>query len=649
VLLAVSSNPLLEERDLVADTLGRAQRRLLALQHDDGHWCGELEGDTIVESEYLLTLFFTGRGAEPRARKAAEFIRRHQLPSGGWAVYPGGPAEVSASVKAYFVLKWMGDEPESLEKARRTILELGGLEACNSFTKLYLAIFGQYPWERCPAVPPEIVLLPDAFPLSIYRMSSWSRGIVLPLSVIWALRPAMEVPEHARIDELWGAAKGTPRPAGSFKRQAWGAFFRVLDRVLVAVEAAGLTPFRKRALQKAEAFILEHLEGSDGLGAILPPIINTIFALRSLGYPVDHPVVRAQLGELEKLEIEERDVLRIQPCFSPVWDTALAIQALVDSDVSPASPSIQKAARWLIARQCRRPGDYARRDPGAGTGGWFFEYRNEFYPDCDDTAAVLTALGRVRLVKDDEERQRALERGLAWQLAMQNDDGGWGAFERGCDNEVLTFIPFADHNAMIDPSCEDLTGRSLEAMGRLGIPTDHPSVRRAVRFLREKRGSDGTWYGRWGVNYIYGSWLALRGLELAGEDLSSETPSRDWFLSRQNPDGGWGELPRSYDDPAAKGVGPSTASQTSWALMALFALGELDSEAVQRGVDYLLSTQRADGGWKDEYWTGTGFPRVFYLRYHLYALYFPILALGLYQQLRDTEALPEGDLAEAGA
>lgn len=642
-----STSLLEEEQSLVGSALDGAIERLLALQNDDGHWCGELEGDTIVESEYLLTLFFLGRGGEPRAHKAAEYIRRQQLPGGGWSVFPGGRADVSASLKAYFVLKWMGDDPTSprMERARRTILELGGIEACNSFTKIYLAIFDQYPWDQCPAVPPEIALLPDAFPLSIYRMSSWSRGIVVPLSIIWALKPRVAVPAHARISELGAERRNSPKQQHPFKRRAWGGFFRAMDRVLSTIERVRLTPFRRRALKKAEEFILEHLEGSDGIGAILPPIINTIFALRCLGYEQDHPVLLSQVGELEKLEIEEEETLRIQPCFSPVWDTALAIQALRMADISPSHPAIQGAARWLIANQVRRLGDYARRDPGARTGGWSFEYRNEFYPDCDDTAAVLTALSQVRLTKDDVERRDALDRGLRWQLSMQNDDGGWGAFERGCDNEVLTFIPFADHNAMIDPSCEDITGRSLEAMSYMGIPSDDPAVRQAVSFLEAKRRADGTWYGRWGVNYIYGTWLALRGLELAGEDLSLHAESREWLLQRQNEDGGWGELPHSYEDPSTKGIGPSTASQTAWALMTLFTLGVVEDPSVRRGVDYLLTTQQPDGSWRDECWTGTGFPGVFYLRYHLYALYFPIMALGVYLRLREetTELLTEAE------
>lgn len=624
----------------VAAALAAARSHLLSLQNEDGHWCGELEGDTIVESEYLLTLHFLGRGGEARARKAAEYIRRQQLPTGGWAVYPGGPPEVSASVKAYFVLKLMGDDPDAphMAKARKVILELGGIEACNSFTRIYLSIFGQCDWQSCPAVPPEIVLLPDWFPFTIYRISYWSRAIVVPLSILWALKPSCPVPEPRQVPELHRRGSG-PAPArkGALRQRVWASFFRAVDWGLRGLERASLTPLRRRALEAAEAWILEHLEESDGLGAILPPIINTVIALRSLGYSLEDPVLAGQVRELEKLEIEDEETLRIQPCFSAAWDTALALQALLESGTPLSDPALQKAARWLLDKEARRPGDYRRRIPEAPTGGWFFEYRNEFYPDTDDTAAALTALSRVPLADPAEERRRreALDRGRRWQLAMQNADGGWGAFDKGCDNEVFTFIPFADHNAMIDPSCEDITGRSLEALRHMGLPETHPALRSGVAFLKAKQAPDGTWYGRWGCNYIYGTWLALRGLEQAGEDLAQAAYERSagWLYRHQNEDGGWGELPRSYDDPAQKGIGPSTASQTAWALMALFALGHRDTVGVRRGLDHLLHTQREDGSWKDEYWTGTGFPKVFYLRYHLYAVYFPLLALGLYEGL----------------
>ena len=635
----------------VRNAVESARRYLASIQAPDGHWCGELEGDTILESEYVLTLYFLGRGGETRCRKMAEHLRRKQLPGGGWAIYEGGPAEVSSSVKAYFVLKLMGDDANAphMARARAKILELGGIEACNSFTRIYLAIFGQCSWDDCPAVPPEIVLLPDSFVFNIYKMSSWSRAIVVPLSIIWAAKPVCPVPDSLAIAELH-VPREPALPARSPRERRWRAFFTRVDSTLKRLEAAGMTPLRKRALQACEEWTRARLVKSDGLGAIFPPIINTVLAFRCLGYELDDPRLLAQTRELERLEIEDEETLHVQPCTSPVWDTALAIEALSDAGAAPDDPELLKAGRWLLDKEVKQVGDWKKACPEAEPGGWYFEYANEWYPDTDDTAEVLTALSRVRFPGEAEDlaRQGAVARGLAWLLAMQNRDGGWGAFDKDCDNEVLTYIPFADHNAMIDPSCEDITGRALEALHAIGVPAGHSAVRRAAAFLDSKQLEDGTWYGRWGCNYIYGSFLGLRGLLHAGEDVRQPRFQRtaDWIRACQNTDGGWGELPLSYDDPATKGHGPSTPSQTAWALVALFATGDRDSEAVRRGVAYLLAHQQYDGSWKDEHWTATGFPKVFYLRYHLYATVFPLRALALYERgTAATSSAANGELA----
>ena len=478
------------------------------------------------------------------------------------------------------------------------------------------------------------MLLPDSFVFNIYKMSSWSRGIVVPLSVIWASKPSCPVPDYAAIPELHIKQ---PRPAHvprTRKERHWRNFFTQIDRMLKRLEAGGLTPYRKKALAACEKWIHERLVHSDGLGAIFPPIINTIIAFRCLGYALDDPRLLAQIHELEKLELEDDETLHIQPCFSPVWDTALVMEALSDGGTPADDPAMLKAARWLLDKEVKKIGDCKKACPAAEPGGWYFEYANEWYPDTDDTAEVLTALSRAKFPgeADDLARQGAIARGQAWLLAMQNRDGGWGAFDKDCDNEVLTYIPFADHNAMIDPSCEDITGRALEALHAIGVPADHPAVRRAAAFVESKQFPDGTWYGRWGCNYIYGSFLALRGLLHAGADLREGRYQKTaaWIRSHQNADGGWGELPHSYDDPTTKGQGPSTPSQTAWALVTLFSTGDRDSDAVRRGVEYLLAHQLYDGSWKDEHWTATGFPKVFYLRYHLYATYFPLRALALY-------------------
>jgi squalene-hopene/tetraprenyl-beta-curcumene cyclase len=634
------TKPAIRPRPAVANAIAAARRYLLSLQRADGAWWGELEGDTILESEFILTMQFLGRVDDPRVGKAAEYIRRQQLPDGGWAIYPGGPAEVSASVKDYFVLKLVGDDPDAphMARARARIRELGGIEACNTFTRIYLAIFGQYPWSGCPAVPPELVLLPRWAPFSLYHISSWSRAIVVPLSIVWAFRPLCRVPEHAQISEL--RVDRAPRRSGrALREQLWRAFFTRVDGNLKLAERLGLRPWRERALRAAEAWIHARLDRSDGLGAIFPPIVYTILAFRCLGYGLDDPRLLAQVGELDKLGLEEGDTFRLQPCFSPIWDTALAARALWEAGPG-VEESLERAARALLDHEVREPGDWSLACPGVAPGGWYFEWANEFYPDSDDTGEVLGLLARLRLTNPADERRRraAVERALAWELAMQNRDGGWGAFDKDCDREFLTFVPFADHNAMIDPSCEDITGRLLEALAALGVPREHAVVRRAVDFLRKKQLPDGTWYGRWGSNYIYGTHLALAGLRAAGEDLGEARYRRaaDWLEARQNPDGGWGELPLSYDDPARKGEGPSTPSQTAWALLGLAACGRARGAAAGRGIAYLLARQRGDGSWRDEYWTGTGFPKVFYLRYHLYATYFPLRALAVLDRARTT-------------
>jgi squalene-hopene/tetraprenyl-beta-curcumene cyclase len=615
-----------------AESIRKTQRYLLSVQRDDGHWCGELEGDSILGSEYILAMMFIGRLEDPKVRKAAEFVRRKQLPDGGWAIYPGGPPEVSASVKAYFVLKILGDDPRAphMARARKVILDLGGIEACNSFTKLYLAMFGQYDWNKCPAVPPEIILLPRWFYINIYEISSWSRAIFVPLSIIWAHRPSCPVPEHGNIPELFTGREVTQG------RTFWTTIFLSLDRGLKLLEKLPIKPSRELALKRAERWVLERLEGSDGLGAIFPPIVNTIIALRCLGYSFEDPKIQSQIRELEKLEIEEEETLRVQPCFSPVWDTAIAMNALVESGLPENHPDVLRAASWILGKRGHADGDWRVKNPAVDRPGWYFEYANPFYPDNDTTAKVLTALTKVRFDDDaaEDHRLSAIREAHRWHLSMQNSDGGWAAFDKDNDKAILTHVPFADHNAMIDPSNEDITGRILETFSCLGLDRNFPPARRAVRYLRRAQEDDGSWYGRWGCNYLYGTWLALWGLRSIGEDVQDERGRRaaEWIRQCQNDDGGWGELPLSYDNATHKGRGPSTPSQTAWALLGLMAYGETDSDNMRRGVEYLLREQHEDGSWSEEYWTGTSFPCVFYLRYHLYGIYFPLLALAYYQQ-----------------
>jgi squalene-hopene/tetraprenyl-beta-curcumene cyclase len=625
-------------------------------QWADGHWRGPLEGDTILESEYLLLLAWADRlrGSFPAA--AARRILAEQLPGGGWAIYPGGPVDVSASVKAYLALKLTGHDPESppLEKARRAIAAAGGPRAVNSFTKFYLALLGQLPYSACPAVPPEMVLLPGWFPINLYRVSAWSRTMVVPLSLMWAFKPVREVPPQRGIAELFAtaAAEEGPRDGG------WARFFRGVDRVVKACEAAGLTPFRARAVQACRRWMLERFDGSDGLGAIFPPIVWSIIALRSLGCEEDAPEVRESWRQLERLvERGPCGEVRVEPCRSPVWDTAITVIGLVEATAGAgrtgpperdAGQADLAAARrgidWLLEHEVRVEGDWVRGLSGSGqtaASGWCFQYANRFYPDIDDTAMVVVALATWRrqagrgLPADADERARlrrvndAIDRGRRWLVAMQSSDGGWGAFDRDNNMELLCKVPFADHNAMIDPSTPDIAGRVLEALGKTGWRAGHPAVDRGIAYLRRTQEPAGGWYGRWGVNYVYGTWQALEGLRAVGvaADDPLMTRAADWLEDHQQPDGGWGESPESYADPALAGVGPVTASQTAWGIAGLVAAGRGGSPAVARGIRWLIDRQQPDGTWEQEEFTGTGFPLVFYLRYHYYPIYFPLLAL----------------------
>jgi squalene-hopene/tetraprenyl-beta-curcumene cyclase len=621
----------------VRRAVDRARRRLLGLQRPDGHWCGELQGDTILESEYVLLMAFLGRENEEQVRKAAEYVLRNQQADGGWTHYPGGPLELSGSVKAYFALKLTGHDPDApyMRRAREIIRAKGGAARCNSFTKFYLALLGQFPYANCPSVPPELVLLPKWFYVNLYAMSSWTRTIVVPLSIFSAFKPVRRLPPERGIRELFLKPPETPlSPAPPDRRLlSWGNFFRGVDAAYKAAERSGLLrPFRKQAVEKAAAWMRERLEDSDGLGAIFPPMIYTAVALRCLGVADDAPEMQWALKQLEDLMIEEDGAIRLQPCLSPVWDTALALNALADADVTTESDaSLRPAVDWLLEREVRRRGDWSVLNPHLEPGGWFFEYRNAFYLDTDDTAMVLMALARTGAANAPTARP-AVERALRWLLGMQNRDGGWAAFDRDVTREVLTKVPFADHNAMLDPSCPDITARVLEALGEYGFGVDHPQVRRALAFLRKTQEKTGCWLGRWGVNYLYGVWQVLVGLEKIGFDMADPMVRRAvaWLESVQQPDGGWGESCGSYDDPSLAGRGQTTASQTAWALLALMAAGEADSPAVRAGVDFLVASQDEDGGWREEPFTGTGFPEVFYLKYHLYSLYFPLMALARY-------------------
>jgi len=627
----------------VKEAASRVSAWLHARQAADGHWRAPLEGDTILESEFILMLAWAGRLDRPDVPGAARRILSLQRPDGGWAIHPDGPVDVSASVKAYLALKLTGHDPASpaLVRARRAIAAAGGPWAVNSFTKFYLALLGQMPYAACPAVPPEAVLLPGWFPVNLHRVSAWSRTMIVPLSLMWAFKPLRRIPADRGIAELFGdCGRHGPPPAD---RSFWAAFFRGTDRIMKACEALGLMPLRARAIQACRRWMLERFAGSDGLGAIFPPIVWSIVALRAMGCDDDSPEVRECWRQLDALvEAEADGTVRVEPCRSPVWDTAITLIGLCEAaaagDRSVDPRALERAVDWLLDNEIRTPGDWAGRTRAEPTG-WCFEYANRFYPDVDDTAMVVIALATWRDVAVpasdravDPRRPRvvaAIARAVAWLEAMQNADGGWGAFDRDNDCELLCKVPFADHNAMIDPSSPDLAGRVLEALGKTGLRRGHPPIERAITYLEKTQEADGSWYGRWGVNYIYGTWQAVQGLRAVG--VASDEPlvgrAADWLEAHQQPDGGWGESPESYADASLAGVGPVTASQTAWAVAGLVAAGRGESPAARAGVGWLVERQEADGSWEQEEFTGTGFPRVFYLKYHWYPIYFPLIAL----------------------
>ena len=624
---------------------------LFARQHEDGYWCGELEADTTLESDYIAIHTLLGTGNPIRMQCAVPEIIRHQNADGGWPIYTGGPSNISASVKAYFALKLMGYKPDHpvLERARTRIVEMGGATECNTFTKIYLCFLGQYDWEAVPAVPPEIVLFPNWFWFNLYEISSWSRAILVPLSIAYAKKPFKKIPTEMGIDELFvGGRHGKHlHLKWATKKISWRNFFLVLNRVVHFCERFHIRPLRYLALKKAERWMLERFEKSDGLGAIYPGILNSIVALRCLGYSTDDPQVIRALSEFEKLGIDEPGIadhteptFRMQPCMSPVWDTALALFALGESGVLKNDPRMLKAADWILSKEVRTKGDWAVKVPNVAPGGWYFEFNNEFYPDVDDSAMVLLGLDKVANPRERYQHEVS-QRAIDWIFSMQCKCGGWASFDKDNTRMVFQNIPFADHNAMLDPPTVDITGRVLEMLAAYGVSGDNKRVKKAIKFILSEQEPDGSWFGRWGVNYIYGTMLVLRGLQAMGVDHHEPYVQQgaEWLRMVQNSDGGWGETCGSYDDPTTRGIGPSTPSQTAWAIMGLLAAGDTRSESVQRGILYLLETQRPDGHWDEDQYTGTGFPRVFYLAYHLYRDYFPLIALSTYA--REFSALYE--------
>ncbi len=625
-----------QEQDWAArleKTIEHGANHLLSLQAEEGYWQGELEADTTLESDYIYYLHVLGKADPERIAKLANYVRRRQLPDGGWPIYPGGPSELNATCKAYFALKLAGDATDAriMTQAREAVHRLGGLEQSNSYVRFYLALVGAVGWELVPAIPPEFMLLPNWFFMNIYEMSSWTRGIVIPMSILCALRPDWRLPESARVDELF---KDLTRKTAAFdwSKQliSWKNVFLALDRGLKLYEKLPWKPLRQRALREAKSWMLNHLERTEGLAAIYPAMMNSIFALMALGHGPEDPLTWREIQVFSRFEIEEGDTIRMQPCVSPVWDTCIAMVALEEAGLPADHPALVKAADWTLSKQVLGPGDWQVKNKEAEPGGWAFEFRNDFYPDVDDTAFVLMALQRLKY-PDPKRMEGAIRRGIQWLLSMQNRDGGWGAFDRDNDQTFLCNIPFADHNAMIDPSTADVTARVVECLGRFGWPAEHPVIQRAVKFLLKDQSGDGSWFGRWGVNYVYGTSGVLRALEavsLTARDFCQRAVI--WLRTVQKADGSFGESLASYEMPSTKGQGPSTASQTAWGLIGLLAGADLRDPAIIKAVSYLVHQQKDDGSWSEPDFTGTGFPGVFYLKYHLYRNSFPVYALARY-------------------
>jgi squalene-hopene/tetraprenyl-beta-curcumene cyclase len=605
-----------------AEALNRAVARLLELQSPDGWWKGELETNVTMDAEDLLLRELLGIRTDEDTRLSANWIRSKQREDGTWGNFHGAPPDLSTTLEAYVALRLAGDpvDAEHMQRAAAFVRDAGGLERARVFTKMWLALFGLWSWDDLPAMPPELIFLPPWFPLNIYDFACWARQTVAALTVTSAYRPVRPFP--VTIDELrTGAAAGTRFPVTDL----WGKAFLKLDRLLHVYERHAPSFVRRRALERMERWIVERQEDDGSWGGIQPPWVWSLIALHLRGYALDHPVMRKGLEGLEAFTIREGDQRRLEACQSPVWDTALALIAVRDAGLPEDDPAVERARNWLLAEEVTHRGDWAVRRTDLPAGGWAFEFGNDWYPDIDDTAEVVLALRRAR---PGDEVEAAVQRGIAWTLGMASRNGAWGAFDADNVRALVRRLPFCDFGEVIDPPSSDVTAHVVEMLARERL-LDHPRLRSGVEFLLREQEQDGSWFGRWGANYVYGTGAAVPALVAAGVGTKHPAVRRAvaWLERVQNDDGGWGEDLRSYDDRSWSGRGASTASQTAWALLALHAAGE-QSDALRRGVEFLVRTQLPDGGWDEPWYTGTGFPGDFYINYHLYRLVFPVSALG---------------------
>ncbi len=648
--------------------IGGAVAHLLRVQHPDGYWWGELESNPTMEAEYLLLTHFLGIGDDVTWKKLGNHLLAQQREDGTWGQFFGSPGDLSTSTECYFALKLAGvspDEPK-MKLAREFILSKGGVPRTRIFTKIWLSLFGQYDWKGVPVMPAEIVLLPKWFPVTIYDFSSWARATIVPLLIILDRKPVRPVPESANIYDLYPEPRSqadysTKRPN---RLIGWGTFFYAGDRVLRMLERLPWKPTRGQAVKRAERWVLEHQEADGSWGGIQPPWVYSLMALHALGYPVDHPVMQKGIEGFRSFSIEEGDRLRVQACVSPLWDTCLTMIGLLDAGLDADHPALVRAGEWLVAEQILTGGDWQVKAKDVPPGGWAFEFHNDTYPDLDDTSEIVMALDRLKLHSDDSKTQ-AVQRAVTWLLGMQSSNGGWAAFDKDNTKALIAKLPFLDFGETIDPPSVDVTAHILEMLGQLGYSADHPAVAKGLDYVLKEQEEDGPWFGRWGVNYVYGTGAVLPAFKALGLDMHSEPVLRAvrWLIHHQNDDGGWGESCVSYVDPAYRGRGPSTASQTAWALVALLAADKVDHPAVRAGVDYLTRTQLTDGSWDEPYFTGTGFPGFgigqklsgphekdgdgvlphelpagFMINYHMYRNCWPLMALGRYRKLNSSLA-----------
>ncbi len=622
----------------VSEAIANSQNHLLSIQNPAGYWWAELESNVTITAEVVLLHKIWGTDSQRPLHKVETYLRSQQRQHGGWELFYGDGGELSTSVEAYMALKLLGvpaSDPAML-RARDFILKRGGISKTRIFTKFHLALIGCYNWRGIPSIPPGIMLLPEAFPFNIYELSSWARSSTVPLLIVFDRKPVYVTEPTITLDELYveGANIRFELP----RNGDWTDLFIILDDAFKLAESLNLMPLREEGIKAAEKWILERQEATGDWGGIIPAMLNSMLALRSLNYDVNDPIVVRGLQAVDNFAIETEDFYRIQPCVSPVWDTAWAIRALVESGFAPDHPAVVQAGQWLLDKQILDYGDWAVKNHKGKPGAWAFEFENRFYPDVDDSAVVVMAL-EVAKLPNEKLKQQAIARAINWIATMQCQAGGWAAFDLNNNQDWLNSVPYGDLKAMIDPNTADVTARVLEMLGECKESIDSQSFEKALVYLIHEQETDGSWFGRWGVNYIYGTSGVLSALALVAPQTHQNNIERGatWLLACQNSDGGWGETCRSYDNPSLKGQGNSTASQTAWAIIGLIAAGEATGKmaltAIEKGINYLLTTQQSDGTWDEAEFTGTGFPGHFYLKYHLYQQYFPLIALARYQRL----------------